>query len=116
MSYADLLRDPRWQRKRLEALEAAQWMCSICYSKIKTLNVHHRFYRHGAKPWEYERDELEVLCEGCHELAHLCKKELARIGREGFAREVIHYLVATMDGGCWTLEQMEKLRSLLKDP
>ena len=67
MSYSDLLRDPRWQRKRLETLQAAGWACSNCGDKTKTLHVHHLKYRRGAKPWEYEADELRSLCEKCHD-------------------------------------------------
>jgi hypothetical protein len=70
MTYSDLLRDPRWQRKRLEKLQEADWQCAKCFSREKTLNVHHKKYRHGAMPWEYEMKELEVLCEDCHESIH----------------------------------------------
>ena len=66
MSYAELLKDPRWQKKRLEVLNEAGWQCRYCSSGERTLNVHHKRYRAGAKPWEYESDELEVLCEMCH--------------------------------------------------
>lgn len=64
--YLALLRDSRWQRKRLEALQAADWACDRCEATDKTLNVHHRRYRPGAMPWEYEIFELQVLCEDCH--------------------------------------------------
>lgn len=114
LSYSELLKDPRWQRKRLEALELGEWRCCVCRSKTETLNVHHRVYRNGAKPWEYEPSELEVLCDGCHELAHTCKKELAREAKEGFAWQVIFYAIATMHGGGYTLKQVEELRALLK--
>jgi hypothetical protein len=67
VSYADLLRDPRWQRKRLEVMEAARFTCVECGDTSTTLNVHHTYYRKGAKPWEYEAHELLCLCEPCHE-------------------------------------------------
>jgi hypothetical protein len=68
MSYADLLKDRRWQKKRLEVLEASGWECQSCGSSDDAvqLHVHHRRYRRGAKPWEYGLDELEALCETCH--------------------------------------------------
>ncbi|WP_020473368.1 HNH endonuclease [Zavarzinella formosa] len=65
-SYFELLRDPRWQRKRLEAMQAADFKCERCAKKDKTLNVHHRHYRKGAAPWEYRPNELACLCEDCH--------------------------------------------------
>jgi hypothetical protein len=68
MSYADLLRDPQWQRKRLEVMQAAGFACAECGDTTTTLNVHHTYYAKGRKPWEYELDELRCLCEPCHEL------------------------------------------------
>ena len=65
--YWELLRDPRWQKKRLEVMEKAGFACQHCDSKTKTLNVHHGYYAKGKMPWEYEIDSLECLCEECHE-------------------------------------------------
>lgn len=70
MSYSDLLKDPRWQRKRLEVMEAAGFACELCRATDKTLNVHHAKYVRGRKPWEYDRSELHCLCEGCHRSEH----------------------------------------------
>lgn len=66
-SYLDRLKDTRWQRKRLEILSERNWTCESCSSTEKTLHVHHRLYRKGAMPWEYESKELMVLCYECHE-------------------------------------------------
>lgn len=71
MKYADLLKDRRWQRKRLEVLNAAGWECQGCgdADSGNQLHVHHRRYVRGRKPWEYGVDELLALCERCHEIA-----------------------------------------------
>jgi hypothetical protein len=69
-SYSDKLRDPRWQRKRLEVLEQAGWKCESCESTTKTLHVHHKQYVKGREPWDYETSNFEALCEDCHESAH----------------------------------------------
>lgn len=69
MTYSAQLRDPRWQRRRLEALNAADWQCRHCHSDRRTLHVHHLAYR-SVPPWEYEPSELEVLCDICHRKAH----------------------------------------------
>jgi hypothetical protein len=66
-TYWEKLRDPRWQRKRLEVMEAAGWVCEECGAKDKTLNVHHKRYLKGRSPWEYEMQDLACLCEVCHE-------------------------------------------------
>jgi 5-methylcytosine-specific restriction endonuclease McrA len=66
-SYGELLRDPRWQRKRLEVMQREDFTCQNCGAKNQTLNVHHRYYAKGMKPWEYDDDTLHCLCEPCHE-------------------------------------------------
>lgn len=68
--YKALLQLPQWQKKRLEVLEAAGWKCSECGAKDRQLQVHHKRYIAGAKPWEYESDDLAVLCDRCHEAEH----------------------------------------------
>jgi hypothetical protein len=65
MTYQDKLKDPRWQKKRLEILERDNWTCQCCGSKTKTLNVHHINYK--ADPWEVENCDVQTLCEDCHE-------------------------------------------------
>lgn len=69
-AYWELLKDPRWQRKRLEIMQRAGFACEECGDNISTLNVHHKIYRKGAMPWEYENAELQCLCEHCHEEQH----------------------------------------------
>ena len=75
-SYFQKLRDPRWQKKRLEALDAADWSCQRCCDKESTLNVHHKQYFKGREPWDYEVKQLAVLCEDCHQAEHGAPDEL----------------------------------------
>jgi len=65
-SYSEKLKDPRWQKKRLEVFENAGWVCENCGDGTKTLNVHHKFYKNGREPWDYEEETLQSLCEDCH--------------------------------------------------
>lgn len=65
-SYADKLKDPRWQKKRLEILSRDEWMCKKCQSEDATLHVHHRYYDKDLEPWEYPDFALASLCEVCH--------------------------------------------------
>ena len=37
---------------------------------FKGLNIHHTYYIEGKKPWEYEDEALETLCEDCHKKRH----------------------------------------------
>lgn len=66
-TYSDLLKDPRWQRMRLEVLNRQDFTCEECGSKDRTLHVHHTYYTKNTKPWEYPASSLRVLCEQCHE-------------------------------------------------
>ena len=81
-SYVEKLKDPRWQRRRLEILNIAAFTCQGCFSREKTLHVHHRAYRKGAYPWDYGDHELVVLCEDCHEVHSTLDDQLkAKLGR-----------------------------------
>lgn len=66
MTYAEKLKDPRWQKKRLEILNRADWACEVCCANDKTLHVHHVYYEYGKDPWDYTSDTLMSLCEDCH--------------------------------------------------
>ena len=83
-SYSEKLKDPRWQKKRLEILERDKWACRGCGDKTATLHVHHGYYERGKLPWEYDNWSLKTLCESCHDLitkstaaAHLKMANLA---------------------------------------
>jgi hypothetical protein len=66
-AYLKKLRDPRWQKMRLEVMNRDEWTCQQCLDKESTLHVHHRYYIQGAEPWEYPLEALVTLCEVCHE-------------------------------------------------
>lgn len=68
MTYSEKLKDPRWQKKRLEIFNRDDWTCQKCKATDKTLVVHHLKY--SGEPWEIENEYLKTLCESCHELSH----------------------------------------------
>lgn len=76
LTYAEQLRHPNWQRKRLEALEAADFKCECCFDGETTLHVHHHQYFKGRMAWEYDLTQLSVLCADCHEKTHANKDML----------------------------------------
>jgi len=82
MSYSDLLRDPRWQRKRLEVMQRADFACELCGAINKTLNVHHERYAQGRMPWDYPPEELHCLCESCHRSEHGIEDAAEKAERE----------------------------------
>lgn len=68
--YYQKLKDPRWQKKRLEAMQATEFRCEVCMDDESTLNVHHKTYFKGREPWEYDIEQLAVLCDDCHKAEH----------------------------------------------
>ncbi len=66
MTYSDKLKDGRWQHKRLQILQAANFKCEECRD-TNNLQVHHCCYIKGREPWEYDIDLLMCLCDECHE-------------------------------------------------
>lgn len=66
--YKAQLRDPRWQRKRLEVMQRDNFACVTCQDETTELHVDHKFYIKGAMPWEYPDDALQTMCKNCHEI------------------------------------------------
>jgi len=69
-SYSEKLKDPRWQKKRLEIFNRDNWKCTSCRAENKTLHIHHKAYQSGLEPWEYRNDQLATLCDSCHKREH----------------------------------------------
>ena len=65
-TYSEKLKDPRWQKKRLEIMERDGWACSFCGDKESTLHIHHIEYKPYGDPWEYPNHLMFTLCESCH--------------------------------------------------
>lgn len=67
-TYLEKLRDPRWQKKRLEIFERDNWECKGCSCNKCELQIHHLKYLKDLEPWEYENEFLQTLCINCHKL------------------------------------------------
>lgn len=63
--YSEKLKDPRWQKKRLEVLERDGFMCQMCACG-EPLQIHHIKYITGLEPWDYDPKFLVALCAWCH--------------------------------------------------
>ncbi len=70
LTYQEKLKHPKWQKKRLEILKRDNWACKKCGDVESELMVHHKFYKKGIEPWEYNNDALVTLCINCHEDKH----------------------------------------------
>lgn len=76
MTYQEKLKDPRWQRKRLEVMGRDLFKCRKCGCESKTLSVHHRHYLFGRDPWDYPGELLVTLCDPCHKEEEVCSEIL----------------------------------------
>lgn len=95
--YLNLLQRPEWQRKRLERLEIAGWECENCGSKENQLHVHHKQYFKGRKPWEYDNDQLQILCHKCHDLNHVVIEAIKEILSLSDHDEIFNILLGYAD-------------------
>ncbi len=75
MTYFEKLKDPRWQKKRLEIFQRDGFACVECGDKQSTLNVHHVKYAKRAAPWDAPDGWLKTLCESCHERVSVATSE-----------------------------------------
>ena len=91
--YWKLLKDARWQRKRLEIMQRDNFTCIACGRSDKdegtTLNVHHAYYEKGKKPWEYDDDMLVTVCSECHEGRHKYINRLLKYSMSFSGKETI---------------------------
>lgn len=90
MTYLDKLRDPRWQRRRLEVLQRHYWRCDTCERGEDDgipLHVHHKFYHlnydergrlQKADPWNYQDEDFRVLCDACHQQTEIALMEVQK--------------------------------------
>ena len=111
-TYSEILKDPRWQKKRLEIMQRDNFTCQHCGCSDKSLQVHHLWYSQNNKPWEYDNDSLITLCERCHELETEYNSELYSTfcelkkiaGEKGFSKQL---LASVLDNICFYLENQE---------
>jgi 5-methylcytosine-specific restriction endonuclease McrA len=102
MTYSEKLRDPRWQKKRLEVMERDGWRCLDCSSENKQLQVHHCVY--SKEPWDVDPKYLMTLCEDCHTerqwLEHDAKMMIGQISR-GSNIQRLGKIVAGLAQACY---------------
>lgn len=67
--YREYLLHPSWKKCRLQILERDGYKCTQCGSTTN-LQVHHKYYIAGSKPWEVPQKCLTTLCDICHKGVH----------------------------------------------
>lgn len=72
--YAQKLKDPRWQQRRLQIFESAEFKCEDCGDDKTTLHAHHCIYINDREPWDYSDECFRCICEKCHKRRHELEK------------------------------------------
>lgn len=115
MTYSEKLKDPRWQKKRLEILSRDEFSCQSCGDTESSLQVHHKNYFKGREPWEYNENHLVTLCDSCHyEISSLIFDLKQHIGYCYFSVERIKLLesiIKTMNTS--SVQSMERFIKFL---
>jgi hypothetical protein len=71
--YAEKLRNPKWQKKRLNIFNRDNWTCTICGDMETELQVHHTKYTVN-DPWDELDYNLITVCCLCHQQIEGFKK------------------------------------------
>ena len=86
-----------WRTFRDQIIELDAHKCKDCGrgESDVILQVHHKEYIKGRKPWEYPMRDCETLCKGCHASRHGIIKP--QIGWEFIGQEDLGDLVGTCE-------------------
>ena len=73
-TYDELLTRQEWYDFREKVIYDRGYVCEFCKKK-HNLQVHHKLYYKKPdnikiEPWLYNMDEILLLCDNCHKLAH----------------------------------------------
>jgi len=72
-TYAEKLKSPLWQKKRLEIMNRDDFICKKCGDTKTQLHVHHLEYT-AKYPWDESDENLISLCSECHSAIEEYKK------------------------------------------
>ena len=97
-TYIEKLKNPLWQKKRLEILNRDNFTCVLCSDTETELHIHHKGYKWGNKPWEYPDDNFQTLCKRCHLIIESFKdkKLTAIISSKYFMNEHKIWVISTI--------------------
>lgn len=63
-------RDEQWIIFARKIRRDAGNACEQCRRSDVTTQVHHKYYVKGRRAWQYQRNEVTLLCVSCHEQMH----------------------------------------------
>jgi len=108
MKYSEKLKDPRWQKKRLEIMEKDNFKCRDCGDSQNTLSVHHCHYEKG-DPWDTDSEFLMTLCDDCHATRQLFEDR----AREHLGRMFASLTQKQVSDLAYNFAQVAEMRSMI---
>lgn len=113
VSYSEKLKDPRWQKKRLQVLERDGWRCQNCWDEKTTLHIHHTYYFKNEDPWDCPNNSLITLCVNCHKYEHDLKngsaedvkRSIEEAQQNGYLLSDVEWLINTIMEGFHTRKE-----------
>ena len=98
--YQNLLKKEEWKTFRSRILELDNYTCTKCDTCYKeepsNLNIHHKVYYRGLRPWEYNPEDVTTYCRRCHAEEHNLL-EMPKFGWEYIGMEDLGNLVGRCD-------------------
>tara|TARA_R110000868_G_scaffold6290_1_gene35899 strand:+ start:151 stop:774 length:624 start_codon:yes stop_codon:yes gene_type:complete len=88
-TYSEKLKDPRWQKKRLETLNRDKFTCMLCGDKETELHINHKKYT--KEPWDAPSNDLETLCKHCHIIHHSTKEKVYEVVKI-IVEDIVHII------------------------
>jgi len=110
MNYSNKLKDPRWQKRRLEILNRDNFKCKFCGDDKTELQIHHLKYK--GEPWEAPSEFLETLCKDCHHLITFNKNlNPIKIIKVDYKNDFISYYVEHIFEGTVVIDIIDRFCS-----
>lgn len=81
-TYSEKLKDQRWINLSNQVKSIYGNRCSSCGGE-DNLNTHHLIYRSGFEPWDYNINDLTVMCKDCHNAFHKNETRLKEVLMNG---------------------------------
>ena len=104
-TYSEKLRDPRWQRKRLEIMQRDNFTCTQCGNKSEIQNIHH--WQYSKEPWSAKNQDLTTVCRSCHEEIEHCKNLTKVFLRQPSFRKLVLNILATFNDSIDVAEDVD---------
>jgi hypothetical protein len=115
MTYLEKLKDPRWQKKRLEIMQRDDFKCKKCFSDEKQLHVHHNYYQFGTEIWDYPSDCYDTLCYDCHYETTEMTNEIKQVLKKARFRTLSEIRNILIMSELYSLDELVEFRKMMSD-